>query len=234
MISGEDKGRTVLFKYNPRQPDQPNPLAAQTVTLSIHAQIAKLEERLKRTAEISFEKTYEAAKDVMEDPLTRYTSLTSPLTQSEKTAFHVCLLDFLESKLHSELFFAGFSLNQHGKAFAETVSEEMSNRLVRSFIKSRTKVSNATYDKSKAECLVEVVSELFSESFLSDRERIAQTYQRRMTKIEFALTELHGALEQGSGDDQVPEDYADAGLDDDRDDEPGAVTTSEFIDQDNE
>ncbi len=234
MISGEDKGKTVLFKYNPRRPELPNPLATSPATLSIHAQINKLEERAKRTEEIRFEKIYEAAKDVMEDKFSRYTSLEMPLMESEKTAFYVGLVDFLDPDFREELFVDRFSTNQRTKALAEDISPELSNRLVRAFIKNRTKVGNATFEKGKAECLIEVVSGQFAGSFLSDRDRIAQTYDRRIGKINIALAELRGALERGSGDDPVNGDYSDTGLDDNREEDPDAVPAPAITDKDND
>jgi hypothetical protein len=234
MLSGDDKGKTVLFKYNPRRPDLPSPVASSPVTLSIQAQINKLQEREKRTEEIRFEKIYEAAKDVMEDKLSRYTSLTMPLTGSEKTAFYVGLMDFIDADLREELFPGRTSTSQQARPLAEAITPELSNRLVRAFIKNRTRVGNATFEKSKAECLIEVVSEQFAGSFLSDRDRIAQTYDRRIGKINMALAELRGALERGSGDDPVNGDFTDAGLDDTRDDDPDEVSVQGTTDEDNE
>lgn len=163
IIAGNYKGKIVYYERSSNAKDSAPIANAQEE--AINSQIAELKAKDRRNAELQFEKTYFAVKDLISK--NGYTKQTHALTNVEVAAMITIMIGNIDDDLEAEIF--GKEKNRHwvenSKKFpaAQNVTAEQHVRIVRNWLKRQLDNGTPVSQESEAKALISISSEIYTD-----------------------------------------------------------------------
>lgn len=193
MIAGRDKGKLIYITRRNESREAIDAIAGNNTEKEIEA----LREKDKRNLELSFEKTYEAAKALVDKS---YTEITEDLTQVEYHALFAVIMDSVSSDLAKDL---AYLIPDHKAIFkydriepserynlAQKLTPELCNRILRSFIRNQGQTGSPGYDTHKSTSLIEIARERYHDALVKAELEAKEKYLKRKASIEKKIQEL--------------------------------------------
>lgn len=187
IVTGNEKGR---FEYRKRR----NNSAGTAEEITVDSQIRELQEKDNRNKELSFEKLYLKAKEILNT--NKYSDFNTDLTQAEYAALYVIMLGDANESLRKELFSSESSYIENHKKLpaANRITPEQVVRLTRSFIQSKLANGSPNYNVSESNISIEICNQFFPEEINPIQIELDGKYLNRKKKIEERIAELKGSI----------------------------------------
>lgn len=188
MLAGNNKGKVVFLE--PREQEE-SQSSGNTGTDYAGQQIQELEAKDKRNQELSFEKLYNAAKELINK--SGYTASIDPLSENELVASFVVMLGFLSSDLSKEIFSDGTSYyveNSLKLPAALRLTDDQKAKVMRSWLKRHLDNSAPNYQISESKALIEIARERYPEQLTQVELELQGKYLKRKEKIDKLIEDL--------------------------------------------
>ncbi|KAF0200604.1 MAG: chromosome partitioning protein ParB [Bacteroidetes bacterium] len=189
MVAGNDKGSIVYM-----QPTNFKTAAGSDVPDSTDfsaQQIKELEAKDKRNQELTFEKLYNAAKDILNN--SGYTSIPEPISEKEEIASLVIMISYASTDLNIDLFGEKNRYNLDNKRKlnqATHLTEDQKARVIRSWLKRNLDTSTPNDLISEAKALIEIAREKYPEELTKADLDLQDKYLKRKGKIDNLIEEI--------------------------------------------
>jgi ParB family chromosome partitioning protein len=190
IIAGNDKGKILYYERTGNAKDSA-PIANSREEL-INSQVAELKAKDNRDAELTFEKTYFAVKELIGK--NGYTKKTHALTDVEVAAMLTIMIGNIDDDLEAEIF--GKEKNRHWVEnklkfpAAQTVTPDQHVRIVRNWIKRQLDNGTPVSQESEAKALIAISSEIYSDETKFIELELQGKYLKRKEGIETKIAAL--------------------------------------------
>ena len=182
-VDNSSKGKIEYFKRL-KTPD------GKAETLSAKQQIDELRAKDARNKELTFEKLYLKAKDILHEH--NYTELNTYLTPNEYIALYVIMMENASEILRKELLGKESYYIENIKKLpaAQSITPDQAVRLTRSFIQSKLANGSPNYNISESKITLEICKQFFPEEINPIELELDGKYLNRKKKIDERIAEI--------------------------------------------
>ncbi|PKP45143.1 MAG: hypothetical protein CVT94_18905 [Bacteroidetes bacterium HGW-Bacteroidetes-11] len=188
MLVGRNVGKFVYLEPSDSSKSSAN--APGSVDFA-KQQIQELEAKDKRNQELTFEKLYNAAKELLND--SGYTGIAEPLTDNEMIASFVVMLGFRSSDINKEIFNDSTSYyveNRLKLPAAIRLTDDQKAKVMRSWLKKHLDNSSPNFQISESKALIEIAREKYPDQLTQVELELQGKYLKRKEKIDQLITDL--------------------------------------------
>ena len=195
ILGGDNRGKIVLHEQRSAKGNNQSNTGTSPEQLT-KQQIIELQEKDKRNKELSFEKLYVSAKELLSN--SGYKGIADHLSETEMTALFVVMMGgWIEDELEDEIYGKNHGRwieNKLKLPAALKLTADQKTRIMRQWLYQNLNTGSPLYQISEAKALIEIAREKYPDEVKQTELELDGKYLKRKEKIDQRIAELEATI----------------------------------------